>query len=402
MTSAWTSVDQVVAVLRKRWDRGQYLLAYAVGTPWVPISLPVKGPSSTELLDHLDEARRWVDRWERSSRTAGGVARFRIEYRTLRGRSIGANEVPARIWIDDLNQLGRLLATTSEVHALDAIMEQTSLEIPELCPWVISHPTEAIPYREIWGDILATVAWMAANAGRPLYLRQIDVEGVDTKFVERHQRLLGDLLTILRPAAELDPTPVRTDLARRLGFLPKPGYTRIRLLAPEPGLPAGITEVSLRTNELASLELACATVFVVENEITYLAFPSVPSSIVIFGSGFDLTRLDGLPWLRHKQIVYWGDIDTHGFDILNRLRSRFPDVRSILMDHDTLLAHPRQWAQEEAPTVRPLPHLTEAEAALYRDLIEDRYGDRVRLEQERVRFSNVRATLAPWARTEPS
>ena len=40
-------------------------------------------------------------------------------------------------------------------------------------------------------------------------------------------------------------------------------------------LPASITELTLRTDELAELASAVTTVFVVENEVTYLAFPEV-------------------------------------------------------------------------------------------------------------------------------
>jgi hypothetical protein len=63
------------------------------------------------------------------------------------------------------------------------------------------------------------------------------------------------------------------------------------------------------------------------------------------------------------------------------------------MDAETLLAHPDQWVVEESPTDLVLPHLTEAEAALYRDLVEERYGPRVRLEQERVSYTRVLAAL---------
>ena len=97
-----------------------------------------------------------------------------------------------------------------------------------------------------------------------------------------------------------------------------------------------------------------------------------------------------------REIVYWGDIDTHGFDILHRLRARFDSVQSIMMDHQTLLAHPRQWVNEPSPTNRTLTNLNDAERALYHDLIEDRYGQAVRLEQERVRFSWLQQALEPW------
>ena len=145
------------------------------------------------------------------------------------------------------------------------------------------------------------------------------------------------------------------------------------------------------------LQLEVRTVFVVENEISYLAFPPAPDSIVVFGSGFGLAALRDLPWLDSKEIVYWGDIDTHGFDILNRLRARFGSVRSILMDQQTLLTHPRQWVTEPSPTNRLMPNLTATEEALYKDLVEGRYGPAVRLEQERVRFSLLRHALQPWA-----
>jgi hypothetical protein len=112
-----------------------------------------------------------------------------------------------------------------------------------------------------------------------------------------------------------------------------------------------------------------------------------------------LTTLGDLPWLKDMEIVYWGDIDTHGFDILNRLRGRFRCVRSILMDADTLLAHTEQWVVEPAPTSRALPNLTSDEASLYRDLVEGLHGPTIRLEQERVRFSLLRQALSLWQTT---
>ncbi len=131
--------------------------------------------------------------------------------------------------------------------------------------------------------------------------------------------------------------------------------------------------------------------------MTYLAFPTLPGSVVVFGSGFALGGVRNLPWMDAKEVVYWGDLDTHGFEILDRLRARFPTVQSMLMDEATLLAHRGQWVEEPSPTQRTLAHLTKLEATLYRDLVEDRFGTNVRLEQERVRYSLVKLSLAPWA-----
>lgn len=63
------------------------------------------------------------------------------------------------------------------------------------------------------------------------------------------------------------------------------------------------------------------------------------------------------------------------------------------MNHATLLAHRDQLVREDNPTSVPLQHLTAAEQSLYHDLVEDRFGTAVRLEQERVRFGLVHEAL---------
>ena len=218
--------------------------------------------------------------------------------------------------------------------------------------------------------------------------------GVDTKFIEANEKILGSLLDQVLPPDRIDERFGRIQFAARYRFRRKPDYTRMRLLAPSPAFPTGISEVRLRADELARMDPQLGQVVIVENEISYLALPERPDTVAIFGSGFALGSVVGFSWLQDKVITYWGEIDTYGFLILNRLRARYPKVVSMLMDVETLLAHPLQWVTEDKPTNQPLPHLTEPEAALYRDLIEDRYGHQVRLEQERVRFSLVRQALA--------
>ncbi|MEO5837829.1 MAG: Wadjet anti-phage system protein JetD domain-containing protein [Acidimicrobiales bacterium] len=395
MTGRWTTVDQLVTKLRKRWDSGRYLRDYAVNREWSPIALAVVAPNARDLVDHFDAVAAWLERFHRQSRTSAGRDRFRIEYRTVQSRTlgVGGNAVPARIWIDTFEQLCALLATPADVVALDAILELTDERVAALLPWVCEHPLMALNHRHVWREVLDTVEWIIENESPHLYLRHIDVVGVDTKFVEQHRDLLNDLLLRLLPAERVDLSFARTDFAGRFGFRRKPDFARFRLLSPMVEFPTAVTELSVRVDELALLDPPVGTVFVVENEASYLAFPAVDDSIVLFGSGFALATLSKVTWLGGKRIIYWGDIDTWGFVILNRLRERFGPVPSMLMDHATLLAHRTQWVEEPRPTNQPLPHLTAEETALYRDLIEDRFGTRVRLEQERVRFSLLRQAL---------
>ena len=54
--------------------------------------------------------------------------------------------------------------------------------------------------------------------------------------------------------------------------------------------------------------------------------------MAIFGAGYGFETLGRTHWLAHCCLHYWGDIDTHGFAILDALRSRFGNVESLLMD----------------------------------------------------------------------
>jgi hypothetical protein len=219
-----------------------------------------------------------------------------------------------------------------------------------------------------------------------VYLRQVDVPGVDTKFIERHRGVLADLLDLQLDPGRLDRAQPRSAFAARYGFRSRPGYLRLRSLDPERPLPGGYTELVVRREELAAAAPAHATVHVVENEITYLAFPSAPDAVAVFGEGYAVPVLEAQRWLAQRRLIYSGDIDTHGFAILDRLRQRFPHTRSVLMDRATLLAHEEQWVREPSPVATHLAHLLAAEADLYHDLVEDTFGAAVRLEQERISY----------------
>ncbi len=97
-------------------------------------------------------------------------------------------------------------------------------------------------------------------------------------------------------------------------------------------------------------------------------------------------------------VRYWGDIDTHGFTILNRVRRAAPHALSVLMDTETLLAHRAFWTREPTPHIEALTGLTDAERALYQALCVGLHGDRIRLEQELIRLDLVESAMAESCR----
>lgn len=348
---------------------------------WSPVTLPVRGPTATELAADLGAAQEWVARWR-----AAHPRNLRVETVSVGGRLVGANQVPCRIWIDTPDSLWALLGTGPQVRDFDELAALTASRVPELGAWVAAYPMRVLDVAAAWPRALAVVAWVSAHDAEPVYLRQVDVPGVDTKFLETHRSLLSDLLTEVLAPERIDETAIRTDLAARFGFRRKPDYVRFRTLDPSRPLPGGFLEVMARVDAVAGLGALAPRVLVVENEITYLALPDSVAAIAVLGSGYGVGRLARIDWLHEVELLYWGDLDTHGFAILDGLRVHFPRTRSILMDRSTLLLHESQWGHESTPSRATLTRLSEPELRLYADLRADTFGPSVRLEQERIGF----------------
>jgi hypothetical protein len=376
----WGRPADIRAAVRRKWDSGALLARFAAGLDWEPLGIPIRGPSAAQIGESLAEVRQWAAEWAEAGRGP-----LRLEYRQVGGRHFGTNSIPGRAWLDSYEDTWALLRVGSEVRCLTGLLK--AVTGTRLVPWVTLHPMRALRLASDWDKLLATVRWIEQRQTHGMYLRQVDVPGVDTKFIERHKGVLSEFLD-----AQLDPSRVHVapDFAGRYGFLRKPGYVRFRVA----GGFRGFSELSVRADEFTAAPDGIARAYVIENEITYLAFPLPVAAMAILGSGYAVPVLQPLGWLNTLDVVYWGDIDTHGFAILDRLRHHLPRVRSVLMDRATLLGHRDQWVTEPSQTTAVLGRLDGAESALYTDLISDTYAPSVRLEQERISFCAVEKAIA--------
>jgi len=382
VSRSWTRPAEVRAWLGKKWQSGALLTAFAEGMDWEPLSVPLRGPVAGEIAERLAEVQEWAAEWGRAGRGP-----LRVEYKKVGGRQVGSNMIPARAWIDGYDHVWELLGVRAEVRRFSSLVQATAESCPRLVPWVRRRPMQLLRLADRWDKLLATVRWIDERQSPGMYLRQLDLPGVDTKFIERHRGVLAELLDLQLAPDRIDADAA--DFAGRYRFRRKPGYVRFRW----PGL-CGFSELSVRTDEFAAPPSGASRAYVVENEITYLAFPLPGDAVVIFGGGYAVDVLEPLGWLTDLDLVYWGDIDTHGFAILNRLRHRFGHARSMLMDRATLLEHRGQWVTEPRPTAAALDLLDAEETELYRDLVEGALGPSVRLEQERIRFAAIEQALA--------
>jgi hypothetical protein len=370
-----------------------------------PLRVPIRGPSSRELGEAFDEARQWIAGLTDAESAPG----YRLEWRDINHRQLGQNRVPVAAVFDAPEDALAFAGKRRDADRLSAASRTVLARYPRLLPWLLRRPLETLErgLQGEWPALLATLDWFRLHPRSGRYLRQVDAPGVHSKFMENRRGLFSELLDLVLDPEDIDGEAKGSGaFIRRYGLTEKPVPVRIRSLdgsaslrVAGPGTAAvAVAEVSLRHDDFARLFPQGGSpfdeVFITENEVNYLAFPARTRAAVIMGGGYGFSQLAGTAWLRGPRLRYWGDLDTHGFAILDQFRSVFPEAESFLMDRATLLGHRELWTTEPAPTHAELGRLSPEEASLYDDLRSDRLSASLRLEQERLRFSWVEAALA--------
>jgi hypothetical protein len=384
MSAGWTTPDDIAARVRRRWDDGSLLRAYANGDPFDPIEVPLRGPKPSQFGDDVAAARDWVAALDIGRRDDG---RYTLQWQSIGGRQIGRNRLPVRAVVSLREQAWALLGVATLVRRFDELLALAH-QHPRVREWVVDHPHHALDLGPEMSQLIAAYVCLDAHRQSNRYLREISAPGVDTKFAEKHRPVLAAMLGVSSTAS---------GFLAGLGLRSKPGLVRLRP-APSLGLPTPLTELAVRSEELAQLRVGPRVATIIENEISYLSVDVPEDGVVIWGKGFEVDSVGRLRWLAEADILYWGDIDTHGFAILDRLRAWLPRARSVLMDRETLLAHRDRWVTEDRSAKSVLTRLTPEEQDLYSDLVGEGFGERVRLEQERIDWQWVEQRLPGAAR----
>ncbi|MCK9259865.1 MAG: DUF3322 domain-containing protein [Azoarcus sp.] len=378
----WTGPKELKAQLARLWERGELLRDAVTGHVRFPLRLSLKSPNSADITDRFNEVREWAAE-------LAATNSVRVEWQELRHRVQGAQKLPACVWVETIEDALTWLGKRKDWERFSAQVSTTRQTHPGLLPWLEKRPLQALELSVEWPRLVAVVSWLVEHPRPGIYLRQVDLPGVHSKFIEIHRGVLAELLDLALPvnAVDSDKTGI-SQFSARYGFLEKPTRIRFRVLDPAIQVVPGSAspDVTLDADSFSRLELDVERLFITENETNFLVFPPVNNAIVIFGAGYGWDALARSHWLKNRSIHYWGDIDTHGFGILDQLRSHFDHVVSFLMDRATLDAHAAIWGSEDKPLRVDLHRLTPEERALYDDLRDNRIRPGLRLEQEHIGF----------------
>jgi hypothetical protein len=366
-----------------------------------PYPIPFRKPTAQEWLDHFAGLREAVARLYSESKAVRGSG-YSVEYREVAHQKLGRLRVPDRITFESIDDLAACAGETDALHRFRDLVEGLRVHEPRMLSWLSERPLAALAAEQLLPQLIGIAKHLRSNPRPNCYARELGIPGVDSKFIENNRVLVAEWLDRLLPAQVIDVT-IRGfadhGFERRYGLRFEEPSVRFRWLDPSRA-PAGLTDASVPLSQLSSYAPDCEHVIITENKTNFLTLPPNRNSLAIFGGGYGVELLGPIRWLANQPLHYWGDLDTHGFAIVSRLRLHFPHVQSFLMDRDTLMRHRELWTEELSATrvLHDLPALDSAEQSLYDDLRHDRLGDRVRLEQERVSYQLVEQAMADMCR----
>lgn len=232
-------------------------------------------------------------------------------------------------------------------------------------------------------ELLLTVTdWFASHSADGLTPRQVPVPGVHAKWLNTHTPVIEILL------------------GRRLNLAGRhPARIHFAYLDPEHLASAGRRFDSATVGDAAEPVYRPTVVVITENKDTAIHFPPIRRGIAIEGAGFGGLTVASFEWVLAADVVYWGDLDSAGFEILDGYRRDGVPARSLLMDLKTYVEYAAWGTYHDAKGERlrpsapkPLETLTEAEREVYHVVCSQAAGP-PRIEQERIPLDEARAAL---------
>lgn len=235
-------------------------------------------------------------------------------------------------------------------------------------------------YSDVDFELLLSVAlWYEVNPShaRGLTPRQVPIPGVHAKWLQAH-------LPAVRALTGLED----------LELLPAhPARIHFTYLDPAHRAAGGRVHDSATVRDRFEPAYRPQVVVISENKDTAIQFPELPGGISVEGVGRGGKTVAAFSWLTEAPvIIYWGDMDRDGYEILNGYRVDLDrDLESVLMDTAAYDEFERfgtnldkRGRELAAGAPRLVDRLRPEELAVYRRLVAEHHTGHRRVEQERI------------------
>ena len=379
--------DEIREKARKWYP--SFLLSYLKGKTFFPKDIRFRKPGSSEILQNYLKIDKEIQNLLAQSKEAKGFG-YTVIRTERKNHKLGKQLFPTRIYFETDQDYLKFIRQEKDFETFIKCVELLRTELPQIEDWILQHRSEITGYADRWEYLLKVCKYFLMTPRPHQYLRELNIQ-VHTKFIEDNTGILMSLLDYLLTEEHIRNPAEKKNFAKRYYLKYSEELIRFRVLNAESlnDQLFNLTDLSVPVSQFEQLDFPCKRVFVTENLMNFLTLPSYQDSIVIFGGGFHISLLKNTRWLEEKEIFYWGDIDTHGLQILSEFRFYFNQVKSIMMDFETLNAYDAHLGEEKTANKKPIYILTEEELALYNHVLKHR----LRLEQEKIDQNYTRKML---------
>ena len=392
ITKRWKTPDDLKDWLAKRFVT---LVAAALRDPGItiePFRITTPKLSARFIADQFSSVRSWAARWQDF---AGDGSHISIVHRVWDTQKFGRVTIPKSVTILSIDSAAALIRRTQELAMarlrFSAIVAIDHRYVPLADQWPAIVAMSEGDFSVLCRFLTAVPALDPAT----MRLREVRCPGMHTKFLEQHRSLLKPILAAL----DMPGNAKASSPAGQLGFIEDD-----RLFFELRDLDGGLLpfdHFALPLRDLmhcpfhSAAEDAVAGIVIVENLATFHALPSLPGIIGLFGQGNAVRSLGQAPWLRTKPILYMGDLDHAGYQMVAGLRrDGLQHLTTTLMDLRTAETLQDYWVEDTSYKAAEQigPGLTSQEIAAQQQLAKGPW----RLEQERIPFDLLVAKLQKW------
>jgi len=215
----WSDPQWIREELRRKWDSGRILRALLREDDLFPLRLSLRRPKNKEINENFTEISRWIKRLRDQSRQGIGYGYDLIEKEIVHRQS-GRNLLPTHAVVPTVRDALRLLKKEREADKVLKIAGILSEEWPALLEWAGQYPHKVLVAGDDWTGILAVLKWFSLNPRCELYTRQLDIFGIDTKFIEKRKGILTELMNIILPEETINHCALSFE--QRFGLREKP------------------------------------------------------------------------------------------------------------------------------------------------------------------------------------
>ena len=325
--------------------------------------------NSSRLSDTLKEYSQETLEVFLHSKNKTGVG-YSLEVEYVNTRSNGRKSIIKSVYFENENDYLDFINVKSRVEnlkfALAILSMDKVLPPPELRSWAKKHVKDLTAVYEdgavFWHNIGQCALWVNKSAKEPL-------QYIPAEFVAANKKLIQSLfkngeaeIQIVSAQKNVEPqnknpvkrTQVETEheeskngiepvATEDVGRESKPFFIRFRSLSAENPLKLGRLvprEISLQLDDFVHLNQTnflkeITTVLIVNDETVFQTFPKSEHVLCIYGPDYAVNALKLCEWFSRYQLIYFGDISEHCFDVLSAFRNTWMKTETICMDGNT-------------------------------------------------------------------